>query len=337
MHMKSSTLGIQMTRVAVASALGLAPTAHAQTASSEPTRDSPQQMVDALHSAFGVHRARAVHAKGILLVGTFSPAPDARNLANAAIFQNGTVPVTVRFSDFTGIPDIPDTVGDANPRGLAIKFKLPGDTSMDIVAHSFNGFPTATANEFGYLLRAIATSGPGATKPTDLDQFLATHPIAKTFLTTQKPAPVSYATLSYFGVNSFKFTGASGESRFVRYRFIPLAGEQFLDALALKAMGTNYLSEEIAVRVAKSPIVYAWYAQIATASDAIADPSVAWPESRELVKLGTLSISGLMPEQSAADKVTMFIPNNVPSGIEPADPMLAVRSSAYPISFAGRQ
>jgi catalase len=69
----------------------------------------------------------------------------------------------------------------------------------------------------------------------------------------------------------------------------------------------------------------------------IADPSVAWRESRRLVKLGTISISRLVPDQLATDKITMFIPTNVPSGIEPADPMLAIRSAAYPISFAGRQ
>ena len=179
-------------------------------------------------------------SKGILLTGTFTPSKDAQRLAKAAVFSSGTVPITARFSDFTRIPEIPDTVGDANPRGLAIKFKLPGDASMDIVAHSFNGFPTANANEIGYLLRAIGTSGPEAKKPTDIDEFLATHPIAKTFLTTQKPAPVSYGTLAYFGVNWFKFTSASGQSQFVRYRFVPRAGEQFLDSAALKSKGPNY-------------------------------------------------------------------------------------------------
>ena len=123
----------------------------------------------------------------------------------------------------------------------------------------------------------------------------------------------------------------------MRYRFVPLAGEQLLDPAALKAKGPNYLQDEIAGRVAGGAIVYEWYAQVAAAGDAIADPSVAWPESRQLVKLGTLTLSRLAPDQPATDKTTIFIPNNVPAGIEPADPMLSVRSSAYPISFAGRQ
>ena len=119
--------------------------------------------------------------------------------------------MTARFSDFTGIPTIPDNVGEANPRGFAVKFKAPGG-DFDIVTHSFNGFPTKTAGEFRELLLAIPVSGKDAAKPTALDKFLAAHPIAKTFLTSQK-SPESFATSAYFGVNAFKFTKA-GHSGF---------------------------------------------------------------------------------------------------------------------------
>jgi catalase len=298
---------------------------------------SPAQMVDALHSAFGQHHARAVHAKGILLEGVFVPSPEARSLTKAAIFSIPTVPVTVRFSDFTGIPNIPDTVGDANPRGFAVKFQPASGSGMDIVGHSFNGFPTVDADEFAVLLRAIGSSGPGAAKPTDLDKFLASHPVAKTFLTTQKPAPVSYSTLAYFGVNAFTFTNAQGKSVHVRYRFLPRGGEQFLSPASLKSKGPNYLSEEIGKRVASGPITFDWFAQIAEAGDSAVNPSVAWPESRKLVKLGSIRIDRLVADESRTDKMTLFIPGNVPPGIEPADPMIGVRSAAYPISFGERQ
>jgi catalase len=135
------------------------------------------------------------------------------------------VPITVRFSDFTGIPDIPDTIGDANPRGFAIKFHLPAGGELDLVTHSFNGFPTRTSDEFAQLLRAIGASGSDAARPTELDRFLGAHPGAKVFLTTQKPPPVSYGTLNYFGVNAFTFIDAAQRRAAVRYRFVPTAGE----------------------------------------------------------------------------------------------------------------
>ena len=221
-----------------------------QRASPSPT---PQRMVDALYSAFGDNHSRAVHAKGTMATGSFEPAPSAAGLSKATIFSNGVLPILVRFSNFTGIPTIPDNVGDANPRGLAIKFALPDGTSADVVAHSFNGFPTATSGEFRELLLAIGASGAGASKPTALDAFLSAHPIAKTFLTTQKPFPESYATLSYFGVNAFRFTDTAGRYRFARYRFVPVGGERFLPAGGSATAGPGYLQAELPARLAKAP------------------------------------------------------------------------------------
>ena len=301
------------------------------------TDDLPEKMVKALHSAFGEHHARAVHAKGIVLEGTFTPSAEARDISTATLFTETSIPVSVRFSDFTGIPDIPDTVDGANPRGFAVKFRAPGDASMDIVSHSFNGFPTKTSEEFGDLLRAIGASGEGAAKPTALDEFLGTHPIAATFLTTQKPAPVSYATVPYFGVNSFAFINAAKGKNHVRYRFVPKAGEHFLTPEEIASKGPNYLSDEITKRVGAAPIIFEWFAQIAEASDAIDDPSIAWPESRKLVKLGIITIEKMTADQVAATNELLFLPGHLPLGIEIADPMLAIRTAAYPISFAERQ
>jgi catalase len=294
------------------------------------------RLVDDLRAVFGKHHARAVHAKGVILEGNFAPAEAARALSKAALFAGTIVPVTIRFSDFPGIPDIPDNIGEASPRGLGIKFRAGGDADMDVVTINFNGFPTATADEFGVLLRAIASSGPGAAKPTELDKFLESHPIAKTFLTTQNPPPISYATTTYFGVNSVAFVDAKNERHFLRYRFVPEAGEHYLDEATRKSMGPNYLSEEIAKRIV-APIRFDWYAQLAGPGDKIEDPSIAWPGSRTLVKLGTISVEHIAPNQAIADKSLLFMAGTFPNGIEAADPMLAVRNAAYAVSFGERQ
>ena len=302
------------------------------------TQPTPQQMIDALHTAFGEHRARAVHAKGVMARGEFTPSRDARAITDAAPFRGSSArPVVVRFSDFTGIPDIPDTSGSANPRGFAIKIVLPRGQSMDVVAHSFNGFPTATSEEFRELLVAIGTSGASAAKPTPLDRFLASHPVAKTFLTTQKPAPASYTTLSYFGVNAFRFTSTRGGQVHVRYRFVPVGGEAFVPEQELSAMSGDYLVRELPVRLARGPMTFEWYAQVAGPGDILENPSVAWPDNRRLVHLGTIRVTGIVADPVATDRETTFSPTNVPNGIVPADPMLIVRRGAYPISAQHRQ
>ena len=295
----------------------------------------PGQLVQDLHAAFGEHNARAVHAKGIILSGTFTPTTEAAGLSVAETFAR-TVPVIVRFSDFTGIPDISDTNPLASPRGFAIKLDPGGPGEMDIVAHGFNGFPTTTAAEFGQLLLAIAASGPDNAKPTKLDAFLESHPIAAAFLTHQSPAPESYGTNAYFGVNAFAFTDATGAQHFVRYRFVPQAGEHYLDAAASAAKDPNFLQAEIADRVKAGPVLFDWFAQISGPGDVIDDPSIAWPEDRDLINLGTITI-GALADQEEMDASLIFIPSNVPDGVAPADPMIDIRSSAYPISYGERQ
>jgi catalase len=125
----------------------------------------PEQVVDAFNAVFGVHPgARAAHAKGVVMEGTFAPSASATSVSKAAHLQKKktAVPVTIRFSDSTGLPAIPDTDPGASPRGMAVKFHLPSGSITDIVVHSFNGFPVATAAELRDLFLAI-----GATKLED--------------------------------------------------------------------------------------------------------------------------------------------------------------------------
>jgi catalase len=296
----------------------------------------PAELVRDLHAIFGEHHARAVHAKGVILDATFEPAAQARQLSTASVFA-GKLQATVRFSDTTGLPEIPDADPNASPHGFAIKFKLNNGAEMDLVTHSFNGFPAATVAEFETFLKAAAASGLGAAKPTPIEKHLQLHPNAVPFVTQQKPPPESFATIAYFGVNAFAFAGASGKKTTLRYRIVPEAGEKYLDAAIAASKGPRYLMEEIAARVAKGPVMFNWFAQIAQLGDKADDPSTPWPEDRELVKLGTLTITGMAADQEGLSKSLLFLPNNVPAGIEPVDPMIDVRSTAYPISFGERQ
>ncbi|HXT67453.1 MAG TPA: catalase, partial [Nitrospiraceae bacterium] len=91
-------------------------------------KSQSEQTVDALNGVFGVHPgARAAHAKGIVLEGTFTPSASAAAMSKAAHLQKkkAAIPVTVRFSDGPGVPTIPDTEAGAGPRGMAVKFHLP--------------------------------------------------------------------------------------------------------------------------------------------------------------------------------------------------------------------
>ena len=78
------------------------------------------QIVDAFNKSFGVHAGfRANHAKGVVVEGHFSAAPGAAALTRSPIYAGGApIPVTVRFSDAGGLPDVADGSPGANPHGL---------------------------------------------------------------------------------------------------------------------------------------------------------------------------------------------------------------------------
>lgn len=298
----------------------------------------PAALVDALNKLSGGPHAgyRANHAKGVMVTGTFTPSGDAPGLSKAAHFQKA-VPITVRFSDTTGVPNLPDADANASPHGMAIRFQLADGASTDIVSISANGFPVATPEDFLAMLGAIAASGPNAAKPTPIEQFLGSHPAALKFVTTPRPAPESFGTLAFYGVNAFKFTNAKGESRYVRYQILPLDGERALSGDAAAKAAPNYLMDELPQRVGKGAVKFRLLAQLANDGDKVDDATAVWPATNRVVELGTMSLSQVVADQAAAQKAILYNPVSLPAGIEPsADPVLAARFPSYAVSFGQR-
>lgn len=331
--------GSNLRRRRVMAAASLAMIAFAGSAVAGPppeARETPLSMVEALHTAFGDHHDRAVHTKGLVFEGTFTPAPEARTLTRAPVFAGGEQPIIGRFSLFAGVPTLPDNDDAASPAGVGIKIRGANGDDFDIEVNQHNNFIVATSEEFAVFLRALGASGPAAAHPTPVEQFLATHPKAAAFLAS-RTYPASYAQATYFGINALKFTNAEGRSVFVRYRLVPRAPERYLTVNERKAAGPTYLQDEIAARVGREPVVFDWYAQVAGPGDVIDDPSTAWPESRRMVKLGTFRFTAPPSDPQAAAKALLFLPGQPHPGVEPADPMLVLRNTAYPISLGERQ
>src|SRR6202050_5466383 len=228
----------------------------------------------------GIHPGfRPAHAKGILLTGVFTPSSDAGSLTRAPHIQRGSTPVTVRLSDFAGIPTVPDNDPQgASPRGCAIRFNLAEHVHTDIVAHSVDAFPSRTAEGFLDFLNALIATDPAGPHPNAIEQFLGVHPAALAFVQTPKPIPTSFGKESFFAVSAFKFTNADGVSRYGRYRMLPVAGNEYLDAAAAAAQSPNFLFDEIKERVAKEPVRFHITLQLAEDGDTVDDATVRWPQ-----------------------------------------------------------
>jgi catalase len=296
------------------------------------------QIIDTLISIFGSHPGyRPAHAKGVLCEGIFTPNPAAASISRASHLQGDPVPIAVRFSDFAGIPTVRDSDANASPRGLGIRFHLPDGADTDIVAHSYNGFPVATAEEFLTFLKALASSGSDAPKPTPLETFLASHPRAKLFV-APRPVPASFAAESYYGVDAFRFINRAGAARLGRYRIHPVGGEHYLDTAAVAASPANFLFEELATRLTLGPARFHLFVQLAEHWDQTNDASISWPDDRLRIELGTLAVTRNVADSDAAQRRLRFDPTRLVDGIELSDdPLLIARSAVYALSYERRQ
>ncbi len=289
--------------------------------------------------AFGPHPGfRPAHAKGVLLSGTFTPSRDAASLTRAPHMTRPSTPVTARFSNSTGLPMIPDTDPNANPRGLAIRFNLAEHVHTDIIGHSADGFPVRTGQDFLELLRAAAESDPSKPSPTPIEKFLGTHPAALEFVKMPKPFPSSFARESYFGVTAFRFVNREGTARYVRYRIVPDAGVDHLDDATAKNKGADFLFDELAERIAAGPVSFDIQVQVAADGDTVDDATVHWPRSRPVVSLGNLVLNAVVPSGAEEQKHIIFDPIPRVDGIEPsADPLLELRAAVYLLSGRRRR
>jgi catalase len=298
-----------------------------------------EEALEALDALSGRHPGfRPAHAKGVLIAGTFTPASAAKSLTRAPHLERTSTPVTVRFSDSGGVPTVPDNDPTASPRGMAIRFHLAEHVHTDIIAHSVNGFPARTADEFVEFLEAIRASSPDAAKPTPVEQFLATHPAALEFVQAEKPMPASFAKAVFYAVNAYRFITSQGVSQYGRYRIQPENGAEYLDPSAEANAAANYLFDEIRNRLSNGPVKMQIIVQLASKDDVVNDSTVHWPKSRPEIDFGTVELRSVIPNNDAEQRHIIFDPIPRVDGIQPSeDPLLEPRAALYLMSGRRRR
>jgi catalase len=273
--------------------------------------------------------SRPAHAKGILLTGTFTPSSEAASLPRAPHLHRNSRPVTVRFSDFAGIPTVVhnDPRG-ASPRGFAVRFHLGEHVHTDIIGHSVDNFPMRTAEGLVEFLNAVIATDPAGPHPNAIEQFLGAHPAAQRFVQIPKPIPTSFARESFFAVSAFNFTNADGISRYGRYRVLSVPGNEFLDATEAAARSPNFLFDEIRERVPRGPVSVV--VQLAEDGDTIGDATVRWPEERPQRAFGEIRLRQIVANNAGEQQSIIFDP--IPRGMA-SRPRPILSSSREPISI----
>jgi catalase len=266
----------------------------------------PQQIADVMVQVNGgIHPGfRFAHAKGMVLTGTFTPTKRAASISRAAHFRGAAVPVTIRLSDGTGVPQINDDNPNASPRG------------------THNGFFVGTGEDF----------------LAPIEQFLGSHPRALKVVIDSKPLPVSFANLGFFGNNAFVFVDSAGTKRAGRYQILPVAGIRHFGPAAGRKLSPNYMFEDLTRRIARGPIKYRLYVQLPNPGDPTNDGSIVWPDDRKRVELGTISLTKIALNNEELQRTLMFNPIFLTDGIQLSDdPFVPLRSAVYALSVAHRR
>src|SRR5215212_714542 len=219
----------------------------------------PVELVDAIGKAGGTYPGhRAAHAKGVVLAGRFTPSAAASRLTRASHFAGEAVRATVRLSNGGANPHSNDAeVRDG--RGMAVKFYLPDDVSTDIVALSLPVFFVRPPEEFLEFTLARAESFE------KVGEFIGSHPATMQAVQLIAPTlvpPRSYATVVYNSIHAFRLLNGDGDGRWIRWRWLPEAGAEWLPEEEREGKDPNFLQTEIFDRL---PARFTLVARVATA------------------------------------------------------------------------
>jgi catalase len=275
---------------------------------------------------------RALHAKGVVALGTFHASGALSALTTAPHLVSGPTPATVRFSHPGGDPHVPDAVPSG--RGMAVKLSTP-DSPHDLVGVSSPAFPVRDGASFLELLAARAPDPvTGAPDPGRMLAFLGAHPESLPAIQAAMGAraPASYASLTYNGLHTFFLVDAAGDRRPFRWSWVPVGGEAFLGAPVDEALD---LAAELADRLADRPADAAFdlVVHLGVPGDPTGDPTAIWPERPTLVA-GRLDLTSMAGDVEPV----IFDPTNVTDGVarDDDDEVLQLRQAAYGLSYAAR-
>ena len=179
---------------------------------------------------------RIVHARGSAAHGFFECYKPLTDLTRASIFAEGgkRTPVFVRFSTVVGERGSTDTPRDV--RGFAVKF-YTDEGNWDLVGNNMPVFFIQDAMKFPDLIHAAKPEPhfampQAATAHDTFWDFISLMPESAHMIMwamSDRAIPRSYRMMQGFGVHTFRFVNANGESRFVKFHWDPVLGTHSLD------------------------------------------------------------------------------------------------------------
>jgi catalase len=193
---------------------------------------------------------RVVHARGATAFGVFvadgtvGDEPISR-YTRARLFQEKgkETEVAVRFSTVAGGRDSSEAARD--PRGFAVKFYTE-DGNWDLVGNNLGVFFIRDAIKFPDFIHSqkpdpVTFERQVANRVFDFASQTPESLHMFTLVFSPRGLPASYRTQQGFGVNTYKWVNAEGETKLVKYHWLPKQGVKSMTAKDAAAVQANEL------------------------------------------------------------------------------------------------
>ena len=237
-----------------------------------------------------------------------------------------------RFSLDVGYP----TAANTNLLLRGFNFRLGSDGQRsDLFTQSA---PVHFASTLDQMLAFLGARIPGRNGKPDrkkIEAFSAGNPetLHQADYIAAHPLPASFACTTYWGVHAFPATNSEGETRFIKFKVMPVGEEGRQAASEATAKPPDLLHGDLDSRIAARDIRFSVLALLDRPGDPVMDVTIRWPDedARDALRLGTIVVTGV--EANDACDETVFNPANLAEGIgRPPDEMFAARCAAYAIS-----
>ncbi len=291
---------------------------------------------------------RVVHARGFGAHGTFECKKELSAITRAAPFQKvgKKTELFARFSTVAGSKGSPDLARDV--RGFAVKF-YTDEGNWDLVGNNIPVFFIQDAIKFPDLIHAAKaepdTGYPQAqTAHDNFWDYISLTPESMhmvMWIMSDRAIPRSFSTMEGFGVHTFRFVNAEGESTFVKFHWKPRMGLQ--SRTWNEALKINGADPDRHRRITWEEITTGnppqWDLAVQTFDEAFADsfdfdvldPTKIIPE--EIIApevIGTMTLDRVVDNFFAETEQVAFCTQNVVPGIDfTDDPLLQGRNFSY--------
>jgi catalase len=291
---------------------------------------------------------RIVHARGSGAHGYFECTRAIPDLTRAPVFakKGKRTPVFCRFSTVAGSKGSKDTPRDV--RGFAVKF-YSDEGNWDLVGNNIPVFFIQDAIKFPDLIHSVKPEAdrgfPQAASAHDTFwDFVSLTPETMHMIMwamSDRALPRSLRMMEGFGVHTFRFVNAGGESRFVKFHWRPRLGMQSTlwdEAVKISGADGDYHRRDLweAITTGNPP---EWDLGVQVFDDAFAeaqpydvlDATKLIPEEDlPLIIVGRLVLDRWPDNFFAETEQVAFLPSNVIPGIDFSDdPLLQGRLFSY--------